>query len=541
MLRRAFRKFHISKVDVDDLHAPSSCTNPIERLREAQSMSTSTLTMRDAKDASTTFKASQHERDANSSCPFLNLPLDIIDLIIQHISFRDRITLSLTARGLRHLRRPTYGVDQPDTHTETPTNPEECARRISSRLLYRQPVICPESTIGPHNCPFCAHPLCLPTSCPSALILDSATGIFFSPSLYRTRTAKFKYAPSETEERKCKLTQGEYYSTIWCSHHRCPRDLLSLRRYQSVDTQLGAQRYLAEDADMNHWGLTRLYYPLSSTPRARWLVGHRVQHSLRFLAAECGLKPANRADRLPSPLRARLSNLRIPADVLHERRKDEATYLEPVYEKFWYTSYCLHCLLPLTGAQDYGGGTNGPSCRCNASPHTRFTGCRRCGIASVKITTIEVFDAIYKREGPGIWRSSHWLHLATECKVVETPQDPIPQRLRPTAGQAALDAALRIIRGVAVLPVANGRVGLQDLPLKLVLWIMTLHNRADETKLGHVYISMAAYLFVKAWYGDVAGMMVRGVLDRTDFAEKDERWPHARRRGGSEPIFILGS
>ncbi|KAJ6258653.1 hypothetical protein Dda_6701 [Drechslerella dactyloides] len=547
MLKKAFKKLHISKMDSNN-----SYTQPICRtisISTPPNYTKPTLTVENAE--STNSSENSNDIDPNSPSHFLNLPLDIMDMIIQHVSFRDRIALSVSARGLRYLRRPIYGVDKAYTPTETPTHPEECSRRISSRLMYQQPREYgsqDENTTGPYLCPYCDHPLCSPASCSSALMLDSATGIFFSPSLYRAYKAKFLYASSELEERKCKLAQGEYYSTVWCSHHRCPRDLLSRRRYQSAETQLGAERYLAEDDDMSHWGLTRLFHPQSTTPRARWLVGHRTQYPLRFLAAECGLKPSARSNRIPSPpLKTKLSKIGTPSDVLQGRMKDESAYQEPVYEKFWYTSYCLHCLLPLRGALDFGGGTNGPRCICDIRPRADWGGCRRCGIASVKITRIEAFDVVLNprsEASESIWRSSRWLHLATECKIVETPEGPTNHRLVPVAGQSALDTALCIIRGLDVSPVTGStskHVSLQDLPYKIVRRIMLLHNRVDETKARHAHVMMAAYLFVKAWYGPVTDRMVRGALDRTDLTDKNDCWPHARPRNGPEPEFILGN
>ncbi|KAF3904543.1 hypothetical protein ABW21_db0201619 [Orbilia brochopaga] len=386
--------------------------------------------------------------------------------------------------------------------------------------------------------------MCLPTLCPSALILDSATGIFFPRSLYRVSTAKFKYAsPELAADPELKPPEGKYYSTIWCSHHRCPRDTLSNRQYQTIGDGQGPKRFLTEYKDAPWLETHELHYPLGKGPRARWLVGNRVQHPLSSIAADRGIKPTHKFKYLPSPRPsgARLGDNQAPNDMIWKRRKDELAYLEPVYEKFWYKGYCLHCLLPVNEAVIHNFLSIGPHCRCKSSASSRHNGCRRCGIVSVKITKIEVFDTVWEptdSAGPAskstpkghdgaIVRRPYWLHLATECKIVETPQEPVPQRLQPTAGQTALEDTLRIIRGHSIQPVDNSHVHarLQDLPLKLILRIMALHTRADKTKNGHVYVMMAAYLFVKAWYGSVAHKMVKGVLDRTDFVEKSDCWP----------------
>ncbi|KAK6502853.1 hypothetical protein TWF481_007894 [Arthrobotrys musiformis] len=169
--------------------------------------------------------------------PFLNIPQDILVIILKHLSYIDLIALSLTTKGLRY-------VSPPDTHESKPE--KYCIRRIYRSLLP------PRTNAG--TCSYCSHPLCPPT-CSPAIILDAETGIFYPSRLFPTEAsaaptsdfpetincgAHFPETPPQ-EWDNTPTSTSPTYKTIWCDHHRCPPHLLS-ENFHKPNPSTGAYR-----------------------------------------------------------------------------------------------------------------------------------------------------------------------------------------------------------------------------------------------------------------------------------------------------------
>ncbi|KAK6352228.1 hypothetical protein TWF730_009058 [Orbilia blumenaviensis] len=181
----------------------------------------------------------------------LALPFDVFHIICGYLDLRSRIALSLTTKRLQYLK---------------PKKEKQSSRRLHClSIIYGQ--LIPPRTInsiyifadgfvsvprgyadlvtasrGKQKCQFCFETLCSPL-CDSALFLDIATGILYPPSLYPVGTAKLLVYP-ETTTRNYDFASswrdprhetrpfgvGNTYSTIWCSHHRCPWDMFAKQK-----------------------------------------------------------------------------------------------------------------------------------------------------------------------------------------------------------------------------------------------------------------------------------------------------------------------
>ncbi|EPS37239.1 hypothetical protein H072_9098 [Dactylellina haptotyla CBS 200.50] len=483
MLKKALNKLHISKIEAQN---------------EGRRAESSTKTGRDplGKLASGLVQ-DERERTQDetlSQPPLFSLPLDILNIILRYLSFQDRISLSLTTRGFSHIRPRVCGPGEsndriPDyLRKREPLFEAQCASKIVRRMLIKTPSgpSIYASDPGPYICPYCRHKLCSPRYCNTTLFLDSTTGIFFPPALYPVESATFKYSTPQqifrTEEEIDKDVpdrQGTSYSTIWCEHHRCPRDLISNEgKYFEEKNDIGAVKFLNEHADRKRWLAVRLNRPLGEELRTRFLIGERRQYPLYLLAAAAGMRASAKKDR--------------PRwGIDYKTEMEKKAWWEPVYERTFYESLCRHCFLPIKYPRNWTWKSryepwSEVTCTCKTRP--KFAGgCHRCGIVSVKFTMVEVFD-VFRDRAPGehsdiynIHRRSFFLYLATEYKLVTMKTGPEKLRMLP-ADATGMENSLRIVRGIDVRLMRQPRVGFQDLPYRVVLWIFTLHNRSDETK-----------------------------------------------------------
>ncbi|KAF3308369.1 hypothetical protein TWF173_001288 [Orbilia oligospora] len=534
MFRKALRKLHLPTangiddrvVSVDDHHIHAL---PFDGQRYRSGGSTES------------FHVSQS--DAYEP-PFFKLSFDVLEIVLKYLSFRDRIALSLTTKGLRHLD-PQQIYANSSTPITSPRNllgaaERACANRISRQLLplhlefkFREKISSAGAgrlaQDGVFRCPYCFHELCPPT-CGTALFLDHATGIFYPRSLFPIETAEFYYSVSRCEfrpkaemERDNPEPQGAFYSTIWCQHHRCPRDIL-LNQKKNYNKKYGSgfARFCFEYEDMKRWQALRASrQPLATSARVRWLVGHRKQYPLYLIAAAAGLKATNRKERLTWGANR-------PTEL------EKHCWMEPVYEKFFYETVCRHCLLPLaypvaTGWRERYKKWFGETCRCEARMPG---GCRRCGVVSVKFTMVEVFDTflqIYSGTKGLVKRRSYWLFLAKECEIANYPSGQNKSRLKCVYPLEA-ERRLNIVRGVEVALIARPRIGLQDLPYQTILWIMTLHNRTNDFHTsGYNEMVQSSYIFLKTWYGSSAAVMARDTMDMSAWRDRINMcWPEAR-------------
>ncbi|KAK6499031.1 hypothetical protein TWF481_011600 [Arthrobotrys musiformis] len=126
-------------------------------------------------------------------------------------------------------------------------------------------------------------------------------------------------------------------------------------------------------------------------------------------------------------------------------------------------------------------------------------------------------------------RGSYWLFLAKECEIVQYPSAPNKFRLV-YRNPLKAERQLSIVRGMNVVPIMRPRVGLQDLPYVTVLWIMTLHNRANDFHTSRYHdMVQSSYIFLKSWYGDVAVIMARDAIDMSVWRDRlNMCWPEAR-------------
>ncbi|KAK6513711.1 hypothetical protein TWF506_008150 [Arthrobotrys conoides] len=538
MLRKAFRKLHLSTADNADERVASVDDEgiqdlPLDGQRYRPGGSTGSLHV---------------SQDDAYDPPIFNLSFDVFEIILRYLSFRDRIALSLTTKGLRHLDPQQNYANSPTSITSSRNllgaAERACASRIARSLLplrlgskFREKISNAGgmrlARDGVFRCPYCFHELCSST-CATALFLDHATGIFYPRSLFPIETAEFYYSVSRYELCLRGVMgdnpepQGTFYSTIWCEHHRCPRDILiNQKKNYNKKYGSGLSRFRFEYEDMKRWQALRVSrQPLATSARTRWLVGYRKQYPLYLIAAAAGLKATNWKERLTWGTNR-------PAEL------EKHCWMEPVYEKFFYETICRHCLLPLaypvaTGwRKRYGRYSKwfGETCRCEAR---KPGGCRRCGVVSVKFTMVEVFDT-FLQECSGtdglVKRSSYWLFLAKECEIVNYPSGQNKYRLEYVDPLEA-ERQLNIVRGVKVASIArpSPRLGLQDLPYQTILWIMTLHNRANDVHTSR-YNEMiqSSYIFLKSWYGDSAAVMARDCIDMSVWRDRINMcWPEAR-------------
>ncbi|KAK6350954.1 hypothetical protein TWF718_004134 [Orbilia javanica] len=209
--------------------------------------------------------------------PILRVPREVLLLFLDYLGFEDTLALSLTTRGLYYLTPSKAFPNRPL---------EACVSKMYRSFLPKPPTT--PTDYG--HCSYCFYPLCPPT-CPTALILDSRTGIFYPPYLFPFRTATvapttgFSESPNCSSkhfirsaspsnpkwdntniklahERPWKTVDDDKdppgtdstrtsYKTIWCDHHRCPPDLLDWN-FHSKTPSMGAYR-LYRDHSSKAW------------------------------------------------------------------------------------------------------------------------------------------------------------------------------------------------------------------------------------------------------------------------------------------------
>ncbi|KAK6528476.1 hypothetical protein TWF281_009717 [Arthrobotrys megalospora] len=419
-------------------------------------------------DSSSDAEFSQTE---GSKASLLNLPIDIFSLITRYLLLSDLISLSLTTKSLRHIcPSPKTHSPEPDTKAEA-----KCFSRIHLRFLPPSPPLEPQrsfrNSILPRKntdkCPYCSHPLCSP-DCSSALFLDTSTGVFFPRSLYNIPRATFKYSPEYMSANarpppsifKLLSMEGGYrhspsagpfvYSTIWCTHHRCPRHLL-IRDPKSKRRKPSANLFLEEY--MQQWGELRFLLRVKSPySEARWsiwaqdLAGYELTMQPIRGGAEYGMKP--------------------------------------VYEYAFYETMCRHCRLVCKEVM-IGSTVFEVVCRCGG--HTTdlgLGGCRRCGLVSVKFEVVEAFGGDDRK-----------LAVATEWK--EGPGG----RLKPIEPEKRAKQ-LEIVRGRKLVERAEkGRIGILDLPPRVLERIMQYVALQSGRSEGQPYeMLVACYQFALVWY-----------------------------------------
>ncbi|KAK6518072.1 hypothetical protein TWF506_005234 [Arthrobotrys conoides] len=453
--------------------------------------------------------------DSPAPNPFLNLPIDILIEVTKALAFRDLIALSLTTKGLRYLR-----PNRPENKRDL-----RCFLRIHRQFLSNEYI--PQSQhksrekpslIPPANCPYCQHRLCPPT-CETALFLDSDSGFFFPKHLFPVHLAKFRYGGKYSSHIKelensfpSQKRSGQiyYYSTIWCEHHRCPRDMLSKSKYYNTKNGLGVPLFLKE---YYHWRQTKQVsheVGIGYWVHDRWKVGYRL-----------------------------------PPGAQNSKDVDENDLI-PIHEKFYYDSMCLHCLseLPFDSGPSYWRQAQFLAYRCSCHqdgkitkenvtetrilvrqrgrgsccirvrpPSAEHRGCKSCGYVSMKFTRIEAFDFVQKKDdGTDIENAraeGYWAYLATECKQGLPPagyRGDEKQKMYPVRPQD--DARfLDIIRGPGyrLIPLNPPRVGIQDLPYKILRQILGyLAEDADPNGDQYFFALRASYCFIKCWYGNEA-------------------------------------
>ncbi|KAK6515267.1 hypothetical protein TWF506_007610 [Arthrobotrys conoides] len=483
-------------------------TNAIRRLHLSESEATVNLPSGGVIEEG--LKAST--KDSTSSTPFLNLPIDVLVLFLNYLRTRDLIALSLTTKKLRWVRPVIDSLaddDLPDTlnirispRVKSLLRNEQkaearCSHRIHQRFL-------PPSKVSHDKCPYCAHPLC-PPSCPTALFLDTLSGVFFPAQFYRTNKAVFKYStnivqkllfnthvPSRTvgEDK----TQKFVYSTIWCEHHRCPRDLFlySGPSFSNLSLSSGAHKFLTEytqTASDLQWRTVCSSKSLGHWIHDRWRVGYRP------------------SDQNPSAKPSSITSNPIPQN--------------PVHEAHFYDLLCLHCLRPVSSQMVRSLPTPYEySCFCEHIGNRK--GCVRCGVTTIRYTRFEAFDLPNDQTLANTWttrkyvlpREGFWLFVATEYRVGPStnPNASEPRRLYPMDPQRT-EKLLSIVRGFKIIPLPpQPRIKLEELPYSILRRIILLLNPMDPLRYvrfeeSEYFCLVASYCFIKALHGKMAPLM----------------------------------
>ncbi|EPS44363.1 hypothetical protein H072_1641 [Dactylellina haptotyla CBS 200.50] len=456
-----------------------------------------------------------------SSCLLFTIPLDILTVVFRYLSLRDIVSLSLTSKLLRDIC-PTF----------PPSRREEalCSHLIRRRLLPSNPTNHPNPQLSDqstaYKCIYCSHPLCPPT-CASALYLDAATGIFFPARLYPAKTAKYLYAcvPDEWDQFTDFSTGGApiyfAYATIWCAHHRCPRDLLTQPRKHAGK---GANAFLATYDSNPRWD-------------PRWLSKRNEIHSPYQIWYSSPEQLAGYATR---PVRkSLLSRFRRGSKTITEKtgKGSPADTGTPVFERYVYGTICMHCLLPTSPNEAHRGtaliGTVCVrACTCSTiSKHQKFTtrsiaggsGCPNCGVATVKFAFFEPFECPLKLN---VQDKRYLLTIATLSKAVYSFSSGYG-RLSPAAELAGVkriqpfhpseaQEAFTMIRGMELIPPDLPRLGIEDLPVHVLGRIIFNVIYLGQSKMGPEECGWVSYSFLRAWYDGYGRYLDRAKLEPSD-------------------------
>ncbi|KAF3275403.1 hypothetical protein TWF970_006851 [Orbilia oligospora] len=345
--------------------------------------------------------------------PLLNLPLDILLHLLNHLTYADILSLSLTTKGLSYI-----------TPTEsTPRWPgKQCVRRLYQTFLSKPHHDEPASVKNNMNngyCLYCTHPLCPPT-CPSALFLDSKTGIFYPKSLYPYQTAVpaststipepvainyySAHFSNQHDDYNIEQTCGDNdddnkptYKTIWCTHHRCPQSLLH-RNFHSNNPETGAS-HLYHDYSSASWKSVRKsiqnLYIRYRIPGFK----HRLENK--------SFKDIDIQQIIPTTTSSTILNHPPPPSPIcptaHTFFDELCTHCRlPVYDRPWSDRKCTCCQRYLQYRPEtwFMRGPEGSSpCRCD--------------LISVKTLLIKAFEIGFKRGG----RRVFYFGLAVEVMV----------------------------------------------------------------------------------------------------------------------------
>ncbi|EPS37257.1 hypothetical protein H072_9099 [Dactylellina haptotyla CBS 200.50] len=397
---------------------------------------------------------------------FLTLPLDILNLILDYVPLRDQISLSLTTKLLQRVPR------NPPSSTEE----AKCRQRIHARLRPRPKLITPKPDPrfpdSYYTCPYCAHPLCQPT-CKTALFLDPFTRTFSPAGLFPVERAAFQH-----QYRWRYMTfdpELAFYSTIWCEHHRCPRDLF-LR-----DTKIGTKH----GTDGAHL----LYREYLDRPRGEFLSYWEGRlNRFRTMWFETG--PAGHRCNLGSS-----TDPNRPKENCAEKGEGRNEMAEVLKASF-YMYICLHCYeirhfrrsrLP---HHDTGQRNRRWSEPCRCADSKRREGCDTCGVAMVRCTIFRAFDTPsakqlgdirrwYGVDPPGQWAANDeiavWFYVITECELMR--MEPVWReakegiRIQPKRREE-YEEYMNIARGFKLLNGPAPRVTIMDLPDAILLKIL---------------------------------------------------------------------
>ncbi|KAK6543726.1 hypothetical protein TWF694_000460 [Orbilia ellipsospora] len=447
----------------------------------------------------------------NAPASLLTLPTEIVLDILGYLPFHDLVAVCLTAKGLWEKYRPKL----PEPTDDPSRKKANCATHLHNRYLPR-----PEIPAKPHNCPYCQQELCPPT-CHTALILDSDSGHFFPRNLFPVHLAKFKYAGMidtsnpdflSTPDKVCRSTTEYPYSTIWCEHHRCPRDLLAKKEYRDIENGLGARLFLKEYEFWRNFKILYLESGLGYWTHDRWKVGYRLPPTAK--STELGTPgTTDFASNLPS------GN--------GDNDRDDPT---PIHEKFFYDSMCLHCLSALPSSYSVDprhGRFVAFDCKCSNIIKQNKTvfhyGCPNCGCASVKFTRVEAFNFVEKAPSDlesTFYREGFWMYIATKSRIVRRlgvhqayGENAIlgnsvasmteKYRLHPVDPQLNAEL-LEIVRGqgynLTPLPQPLQRTRIQDLPYNVLADIfLTLNMREKKFPKDDAFMAtQASYQFGKS-------------------------------------------
>ncbi|KAK6349353.1 hypothetical protein TWF730_010101 [Orbilia blumenaviensis] len=419
---------------------------------------------------------------------FLNLPLDIFNLIIQSLSYSDLICLSLTTKLLRHVCPPSVPGDPPEP---------QCISLAYSRCLFPKPSGLKTYSTGWGTCSYCSQKLCHP-SCESALFLDHRTGVFYPAPLYPFHiavpapTASFSetsgcqkhflpgHTPTPWDNSPPENFEKPMYKTIWCEHHRCPVSLMK-DNYNEEDVPTGAYRFYGDYYARGNWARARNGTPKRhpeppfTVPHTKFLAGYRKTPIFTKEVEHHRIQrdPLEQMDNVVKFYKLNLNN---GIDSAFDPYRDQ----DPIDEKFFYDTLCRHCFLPIRRFDPLGNFWTRHTCTC--IPPLRFSygkpkpsyrptltklGCHDCGVVSVKFTIIEAFT-------PAPAYDSHvqfFLVLASEMEIKTVrimPGNHTIQRLtlsRPEKAQQALE----IVRYEPILPLRpRPKCGFQDLPIPII-------------------------------------------------------------------------
>ncbi|KAK6538562.1 hypothetical protein TWF694_010141 [Orbilia ellipsospora] len=355
------------------------------------------------------FLDAELEESALSS-PLLNLPLEVFNMITADLPYYDILSLSLTTRRLFRLYPTPDQLPSTETYAEW-RKQAICNHLILHRYLPHRIFDIPEN---PDMCPYCSVELCPPT-CPSALLLDSKTGVFYPASLYPLgplhpamlqflapeAQSKSRFAPTDLPRlTNLRTFPKDTYTTIWCSHHRCPADLLSAN-FQEKSAPAGSIRFWHDHNDRYNiqWDPTKTNLNQAHTHKNASLVIKPTQ-DLKLIEKLVGYRTKSQTPPTPG-FSSKRNTVEIPI---------------PVHETTFYDSLCRHCRLPLpvSSSELWFGIT----CTCDNKARNRdHSGCSTCGAVSMKFTTIEAFEPIIYREKKQRHLKSFKLTLATEVRV----------------------------------------------------------------------------------------------------------------------------